>query len=242
MEITGNILPDPTETGVLPAVQAAGGGLCMVDGTLEWTGGTVWGNTAQLGGGIALYAGTVTMDQVAIAANTASYGGAMWIGSPTLDASQVRSWCNTATSEGGSFYLALWNSDALFTYLDLALNSSPVGAEVSGVDGSLASLEGAAASGNSANALFDTAGVFRVDTSAVANAGGEVFGSGTVSGSSVVLSDPLFSSVTCNDVVTDDDFTLQATSPAIDAGPSADLDVDGSRADAGANGGPGGAW
>ena len=66
----------------------------------------------------------------------------------------------------------------------------------------------------------------------------------TGSGTGNLTADPSFVSVTANGDWIDDDFTLRATSPAIDAGnPDAAYDdVEGSRNDIGAYAGPAGSW
>ena len=61
-------------------------------------------------------------------------------------------------------------------------------------------------------------------------------------GTGNLTSDPKFTSASNDGDWTNDDFTLQSTSPAINAGDPSVTDADGSRSDMGAYGGPSGAW
>ncbi len=245
--VEDNVLPDgasgTTSGGDPYTITSHGGGVCVVGGTLDLTSTNFWGNVAARGG--AIWAGegaSVTGAQVAFSGNGAAEGGAVWLGTADLALSQARSWCNAADI-GGAFWLGEPFGSAELTWVDLLDDVGGAGAaELWAVGGATADVASVVVVGNDpAYAAVDGEGNVRMRWSVAADVGGVALGN--VYTDATVLSDTRSPyAVTCDGDPTNDGFVLPAGSPALDAGDPSATDPDGSRADAGSDGGPGGAW
>ncbi len=243
------------EAGTLPAattfesggtnyvLDSGGGAICMDGGSLWLTDVLIHGGSATYGGALYLQDAELDIKRAAFAENDADYGGAVWADTSQLQAGQLRGWCNTATYDGGSFWLG-GATDASLRYVDLvddvaATGGSAVWAE----DDVFVLLDSAVVQSDapSGTAAVDGTGLVRVSWSVGAEAGGDAFGSVSERGD-VVTTTADVHTITCDGDPSNDTFVLATGSPAIDAGDEGEIDVDGTRADAGANGGPGGAW
>jgi len=185
---------------------------------------------------------SVTGAQVAFSGNGAAEGGAVWLGAADLTFSQARSWCNDADT-GGAFWLGEPFASAELTWVDLLDDTGGTGAaELWAVGGATADLASVVVVGDDpAYAAVDGDGTVRMRWSVAADVGGVALGS--VYTDSTVISDTRSPyAVTCDGDPSNDRFVLPAGSPALDAGDPSATDPDGTRADAGSRGGPGGAW
>lgn len=214
------------------------------------------------GGGVLLKSQDTTLQQVRIAGNTitsgdSAEGAGLEMESVVLDATNVVIAGNTGsstrgTTRGGGLYarettLNLTNVDvvgndctsgtckgaafALYTNVDVVARS--VAMVSNGPSGS----SGGAVHSEFGNVTIDAAWSDFWD-----NGGSPFYGVTTPSAADGNLFvDPLYTDLSAPDAW-DWDLSLAAGSPAIDAGDPSVLDVDGSRADIGSKGGPGGGW
>jgi parallel beta-helix repeat protein/predicted outer membrane repeat protein len=176
----------------------------------------VHGNRAKYGGGVALYGVSTTgaLGNNRITDNVASQdGGGVWLhGTAEIEVLNNTFAGNDGARDGGHLYTS--------TVLSVTNNLF-----VEAVDGG--------------GAYGTSATTDRYYNLAWGNAGGDWVGWSDPTGTSGNLSaDPRFVAYTPDGDETDDVLYLQAGSPAIDAGSPSILDIDGSRSDIGAYGGP----
>ncbi len=248
--IVGVPLPDEDTsidgTGALTTLTSAGGGLCVRGGTLDMTHVSIKTNHAVTGGGVYVDDGaSVTTAQLVVEGNTAAEGAGVWMGESTFDGEQVRAWCNVSTGRGGGFFLGNGYATLAVAFADLAFDGvagTDGPAEIDGVAGSIADLEDAIVFGGAGDATLGGKGAMRVTWTAVGDGGGATLGAGVATGDGVLITTAPLLTFTCNGDATDDSFVLSAGSSALDAGNPALTDADGTRADLGSNGGPGGVW
>ncbi len=232
-----------SSTGVAYTLESAGGGLCAVGGTVSATDTSFIGNSAGKGGGVYVAGGSyLGGERIAFTENEAAEGGAGWIGAAEASFSQTRSWCNTADRAGG-----FWVGDALalvsFTNADFLWDEAPSAAtELWAVEGATVVMDSVLVVGTTPGlAAIDGDGTQTAQWSVGSEIGGSGFGNVAVD-ASVVTTYDIVLEPTCDGNPANDSFVLAAGSVAIDAGNISALDTDGSRADVGSNGGPGGAW
>jgi hypothetical protein len=233
--ITENQLPPSSTTALSDTEQlvteSSGGGICIAGGSVTATDTDIVGNAADSGAGVFVAgSGTFTLTQGYVAYN-AAISGAVTIqtGSAALTNAVVA--CNTATDGIGGFSVAS-GATATLDYVTLAHDAGTVdGGELTGD----VTLQDSVLDGSSAFAALS--GVGTVSWSVLGNDPGVV--GDYVDGGSVVLATGVLASVTCGGFGTDD-FRPVTGSAAIDA--ASGTDADGSPADAGAFGGPGGGW
>ena len=188
--------------------------------------------TAWLGGHVHTAGGVVDMTRTWMTAGTAGRGGAVAVESGTFTGRNAAWTGNDGTEAGGALYVRDGDVDLRFAVL--AQNVSGLGAAVAAESGAT-SLSGVIA--------FDNAG-----SEALLNAGGAMsFHEGLVYGPEI---DVAFGAVDVSGLVeghprftneAGGDWTLRATSPALDRAVAGELDLDGTVADMGAFGG-GMAW
>lgn len=266
-EFTGNSAPTtgggavfyyPTDTslGVLDLGGSTFTENSAVDGGAVWTGwvGDAWihdnaftSNVATNSGGAVL---VYVADQVRVEGNLLCTNQAWWGGGVSVQWSNVDSWSRNrfvenAAAEGGGVHRYAsyagslrWNTwvgnvasawgggyDAVWAYADFRDNvvvDSEGGSGVYTEESWSAAYSTLAYDGFSGNQPVDAAGYFAI----VADAG------------HVQTDDPGFVRWTADGDCADDDLRLRGASPFKDAGDPASLDLDGTRADQGAYGGP----
>jgi len=229
-------------------VYSMGGGIYVADGTPSVKSSLILANSADEGGGLWLDADSnVSVLNTALAENDASSGGGVAsYGSLSVTASGLA--FNTGSGAGGNYGGAGFTvGGGTSSFLNVTMYSN-VGAGGSGYVGAsgTATLSNSIASMNSAGPVLDgeVGASVTVSYSDVYNDTGSTYGSltdETGSGGNI-SSDPSF--VSAGTTLLGSDFHLASGSPAVDAGNSAAAynDVDGSRNDMGAYGGPQGAW
>ncbi|MCK6503108.1 right-handed parallel beta-helix repeat-containing protein [Myxococcota bacterium] len=246
--ITANDLPEQqvyTSGNDTYYVYSFGGGACLLSTSAVFLGVTFAENFADQGG--ALYVddlSAVELTQSALFENTATDGAAIQVAGGSLVLSNVLGAWNDATGDGGALLLIDGELDG--TNLTIAQGSASTGAGLYISGSSSAALRNSIVASNSTEGILVDAGASYLGSY------DDVYGNGTnysgitdatgVSGN--ISEDPLFTSVSDNDDWSDDDWSLQATSPAVDAGDpgAAYRDPDGSVNDMGAYGGPDGDW
>jgi predicted outer membrane repeat protein len=196
---------------------ARGGGVCVADArSVTIARGYLHGNTADEGGAIALDTPTTSasLSNLRVTDNVATDGGGLWLdGTVQIAVTSSTFAGNDASDRGGHLY----TTGPVSLVDDLFYEA----------------IDGGAAWGAS-----DT-GSDRYYNLAWDNAGGDWLGWSDVTGTSGNLAaDPRLAAYTADGDETDDDLSLGVGSPAIDAGSPSLTDVDGSRSDIGAFGGP----
>ena len=188
--------------------------------------------TAWLGGHVHMADGQVTMVRTWFTSGTAARGGAVAMESGSL-AVRNAVWTGSDGREaGGALYARSGELDMRFAVL--ASNVSSLGAAVA-VESATATLTGVIAWDNAGSEALLNAG------GSMSFAEGLVYGPevdaaiGTVDLAGVVYEEPRFTNASASD------WTLRATSPALDAAVAGEMDLDGTVADMGAFGG-GTAW
>ena len=220
---------------------ASGGGMYLFSSSPSLSDVTFSGNSANMGGGgMHLLSSSPTFTNVIISDNSAIHGGGMYISSSSPTFTNVTISDNSATYGGG---MHLLSSSPTFTNVTFSGNSATYGGGIfflfnihSGLDGSSPTLTNSILWGNLPQEIyfFDDGDPSSITIAYSDIQGGEEgigsVGSGIVYwGEGNIDADPQFTDPD------NGDFTLQATSPCIDAGdPSSPLDPDGTRADMGA--------
>ena len=250
LKITANLLPPAstsTSGNVTTYTYSEGGGLCFLDSSSSANGLTVAANYADQGGGIYLDKdSSILVTQSQIAQNAATDGGGIEANSGTLTmVNAVTAW-NTASNQGGG---VLSNAGTLF-------ETNVVHAGDNALTGGGLELYGATTSNLRSIIVYAVQNGYGLNVDATAttsitfsdvygNTPGNYNGFTDPTGTSGDLSvAPLFTAVTADGDWTNDEWTLNASSPVIDQGDDdpALNDRDATRNDMGAYGGPGGGW
>jgi len=216
-------------------------------GAIRVTGGSVslrelvaYRNLAGRGGGAVAADGAdaVVLTRGYLHANSAADGGGLWFdGVVSASTSNTRFTDNVASDDGGGAwtsgsYASTWTNNT-FAGNDATSDGGHLygAAELDLVNNLfLEAVDGGGAWGTSGDRYYNL--VWN-------NAGGDWVGWSDVTGTSGNLDvDPRVVSFTADGDESDDDLSLRTGSPAIDAGSTAIADVDGSRSDIGAFGGP----
>ncbi len=231
-------------TGGAVNLKSRGGGICVIEGPVTLDGVRIADNFAERGGGIYVEGSSaLSLTEVEITGNAATYGGGVYAGEGSLAVSRFRSWCNSASASGGGVYLGSSYVDLELFFADLVLDTAVgTGSAVGGVSGSLVELDSVVAVGDGTVALLATDGTMRIQYSALTVPTGTAIGDGVAEGDDVTTSVTSPYSVSCDGNPDNDSFVLASDSPAVDGGTPTLSDPDRTRADAGANGGPSGAW
>ena len=202
---------------------------------------TAFLNVAGLSGGAIALDGvdTVVAGRIYLHGNAANDGGGVWVDGTGTEATftNIRLTDNAATDDGGGAWVG---SGAVASWT----NNTFAGNDASSAGGQLYATDEVDLVNNIFLDGVDGGGAWGVTGDRYynlvsANAGGDWVGWSDVTGTSGNVDvDPRVTRYTADGDETDDDLSLQASSPAIDAGSPAVADVDGSRADIGAFGGP----
>ena len=247
-----NVLPDYAYSELSSTdtlyVYSMGGGIYVANGTPTVTSSLLLLNSADEGGGLWLDGDSnVSVTKTAFGQNDASSGGGVAsYGSLSLTASGLA--FNTASGAGGNFGGAAFSvGGGTSSFLNVTMYSN-IGAGGSGYVGAsgTATLSNSIAATNTAGPILDgeVGASVTVAYSDVYDGAGSNYGSLTdetgVGGN--ISADPAFSGA--GTTWLGSDFQLDASSPAVNAGnPAAAYnDVDGSRNDMGAYGGPEAVW
>ncbi len=206
------------------------------------------------GGAIYMSDVEVTMTDVDILENSASYGSAIYANSGKIDATRVRMMGNESdfaavysftTSFTGRNLLIAQNRGAQLTWysgddlLDLqymTLADNDVTEQLAVYSQEFA-LTGSIVSGGQGYGVTDW-NLFGSYAYSLFDTPFGSYGPDILGGVGLVWAEAEFDEVSDNGDWTDDDYTLSASSPAVNAGPPGDLDLDGSAADMGYWGGP----
>ncbi len=229
-------------------VNSYGGGLCFLTSATMATALYVNENYADQGGGIYLDEfSNIDVAESWLIANSSTDGAAIESDGGTLALTNVASTWNEASNDGGGL-LALGNSALTYINVTVGGDDASSGGGLYLADASDATVVNTIVYGAATGegVLVDAGAVFSGSYNDVfGNAGGEYAGITDPTGTNGNISaDPLFTSVSYDNNAYNDDWTLGAGSPAIDAGdPSAAYnDADGSPNDMGAFGGPASDW
>ncbi len=222
-----------------------GGGGCFLDSLSVLEDVTIMGNYADQAGGLYIDGTSLLqLERVAVVGNTATDSAAIMVDGGGLLGNNLIVNTNVATTDGGG--VSIIDGAAVLTNLTVVLNQATTGA-------------GVWFSGNSTGRLYNSIvatntgdGVLASSTTVLQAEYNNVVGNTTnYSGltdptgtSGNISQDPLFVVLTDNGDATDEDLHLGSGSPSANTGnpDSAYNDVDGSRNDMGAYGGPGGGW
>jgi hypothetical protein len=229
-------------------VYSMGGGAYVTDGTPIILDTMFLENSADEGGGLYLdTSSVVSAEHTVFAQNAASSGGGV-ASYGTLGMTASAFAFNDSTGAGGNYggaALTVGAGTSTLTNVTLYSNVGAAGSVSLSSSGSL-NLTNSIAVTNSAGAILDgdVGAVLTVTYSDVFDGAGNDWGSFTdgTGSSGNIGQDPLF--VTTGSTWTTSDLNLRPTSPGIDsANPAAAYnDVDGSRGNMGAYGGPEGGW
>ncbi|MFT5679802.1 MAG: hypothetical protein ACI8RZ_000707 [Myxococcota bacterium] len=228
-------------------VYSFGGGIFVEDGTVLFEDGSLIENSADQGGGVYLDSTSIgEVDTSFVIANTAGDGGGFQVDGGELSLTNVASMWNEGTGDGGGIFLI----DAVLyaTNVSQGGDDAPTGGGIYASGSSAATVmnsiivEAGAGEGVLVGGSASFTGTYN---DVYNNAGGDYSGTTDPTGSNGnISSDPLFSTWTDNSNYADDDMTLSAKSPGIDAGdPTSSYDdADGTTNDMGAWGGASSDW
>ncbi len=228
-------------------VYSYGGGIFVAGGTVVMEDSSLIENSADQGGGVYIDATSIAdITSSWVISNTATDGGGFELDGGELSLTNVASMWNAASSDGGGIFLI----DAILyaTNITQGGDDAPTGGGIYASGSSTATVMNSiiAEAGTGEGVLVGGSASFTGTYNDVYNnAGGDYSGITDPTGSSGNISaDPVFATWTDNSNYADDDMSLGATSPAIDAGnPSSTYnDADGTGNDMGAWGGPGSSW
>ena len=222
-----------------------GGGLCIQNGSPALDGVYVIANYADQGGGIYIdESSSMTVTGGYIADNEASDGGGVQVDGGSLSLTNVISTFNSADDDGGAALIVDGSISAINVSVagDDATNGG--GFYVSG-SSSLNLLNSIVYDTTAEGILVGSSGSFTGKYNNVWGNATDYSGITDPTGSNGNISlDPDFGSLSDDDDYTNDDLTLDSSSPSIDAGnpSSAYDDADGTTNDQGAYGGPSSDW
>lgn len=252
--IKGNTLPayEVAKGGVKAYAQtwiySYGGAVCASNSNISMTGVDIYDNFADEGGGIYVTTGSaVTYSQGKITFNSADDGGGVALDGGTISLTNAAIYCNTAVTDGGGIFTEVTGSvvmtnGALYKNISATGVTHGVGAYV-GASTNFYMYNSVVQEATNAYALYGAgSGTFSYNN--VYNTPGGTYGGAMAAGPNSISSNKNFTSVTCDNSVSNDDFTLVSGSPDINAGDpsSAYNDYDGTRNDMGPKGGPKGNW
>lgn len=252
------------ETDTLSGVTITGGtGLLASETDLYYEGGGIYvygskltlndvvlkGNTASTGGGIASGFSTLVLNNVRLEDNEAYYGAGMAITGGYVEAHGLQ-----LVGNQGGFATAAGLTDTTAQLVDVLVNADR---STEGLDGILAqgttltltnatffdldvALNVPDGTATLDNVIFHNVGTgvaggaSTVFTVSYSDSSGATFSGVEFTGTGNIAADPSFVAASANGDASDDDLTLVAGSPCIDAGDPALLDPDGTRSDMGA--------
>ncbi len=233
--LTDSVVEDNHLDVVATSPQAYGGGLVLqhqdtVMDRVSIAGNSISSGDLAYGGGLEMESATLTGTNVVIAGNEGASvrgtisGGGLFARETTLDltnADVVGNNCTGGTCNGAAFNF--------YTTVDLVLRSTTM------TDNGASGARGGAVYSNFGNVTIDAAW-----SNFYGNGSSPFYGATTPSAvDGNLFVDPLYTDTSAADAW-DWDLTLAPGSPVIDAGDPSVTDVDGTRADIGSEGGPGG--
>ena len=254
LSIEDNVLPDFSQDSSGSFTQiwrySYGGGLCVQSGVVSLQGVSFVLNQADTGGAIyAARGAVVSLEQVEVASNVATDGAGIYLDGADLSATNSVVACNQADVDGGGVF-ASGAITASFTNVSFYGNASSDSGEQRGSQifqqgsGGTLRLHNSIAQATSSSYAIYGAGTGQFSYNDVYNSSwtGMNYGGTFSAGARDISADPSFENAHCSTGPAN--FALAGSSPAIDAGDPDSIfnDVDGSRNDMGAFGGPGGAW
>jgi hypothetical protein len=238
---TGSAL-DPGLSAYVGNSATGAGGAIWAEGPLIVTGATLQANTAGEGGGLVWSAGGGhTVQRCQLWSNTATGpGGAAWLGAGSSGTFRNNWIQDNAAGDGAGVWVA---GGATVANNTLAANvGTGEGAAVRVVGDAATVTANLAHFHDGLSSIFADLGSTSVvthNTAFATSSGTDLGGALTVDVNENRSENPAFVAFSDNSDPTDDDLSLQPSSPAIDSGPAGQLDPDGTPNDRGATGGPG---
>jgi hypothetical protein len=251
--VRDNTLPEFTQVSMGSYTQywlySYGGGIAILNSATDLTGISVTGNYADQGGGIYVSDGAVTsIEQSKITDNSATDGAGVEVSTGTAYLTNTALYCNTADTDGGGLFTEVsglaYLVNTVFYQNDAAAGTTHGADAYVGASTGFYLYNSIVEARSGAVALYGV-GSGSIEYSNVRNDGtGGIYGGSLSGGVGTISSGNNFTSVTCDGNPLNDDFTLRSGSASINAGnPNVSYnDVDGTRNDMGAHGGPGGNW
>ncbi len=222
-----------------------GGGGCFLDSLSELR--DVWflDNFADQGGGIYVDdTSLLQLQRVVVAGSTATDGAGVFLDGGGMVASNLILSTNTASEDGGG--LLMLESVASISNATVTMNRAAGGAGIWLLGNSSARIVNSIIAGNNGDGVRGSASAgLLFEYNNVQGNTSNYTGVTSRSGSSGNIElDPMFVLVSNDGDESNDDLRLQSGSPSVDAGnpDAAYNDVDGTRNDMGAYGGPAGSW
>jgi hypothetical protein len=228
-------------------VESMGGALCVSGGSVTLDEVKFSDNYADVGGGV--YAGNSAVIDLAHAwfdDNDASDGAGIAADGSTVTVTNGVLACGDATTDGGGFFAQ--SSTVTFInvlFYDNTAALSTINGSAGYVDSSSSgTLWNVVADGDTTAPLFYSAGTGTIGYADISNSGSGGSTGGSWASSNETAVGGQVTGITCNGDWTDDSAALSSGASGIDAGDpsSAYNDVDGTRNDLGALGGPNGLW
>ena len=246
-------LADQASTGDYTQVwlSSYGGGICVVDGNVSLDNVWVINNYADAGGGIFVSGSAIlSVAHTQISENDASDGGGLFVSEAAINLTNSVLACNSATTDGGGIFT---ESSANIDGENIVVygNESAITGTARGADLWLASATGFQWINSIVENDIATSMVYGTGSATLQynnvyndNYSGSTYGGALAAGSGSISMGGNFVRSACDGNARNDDWTLDATSGALDAGnpAAAYSDVDGTDNDMGAYGGPGGSW
>ncbi len=224
-----------------------GGGVCVHDGIVTFGGSIIADNYADQGGGIYADRGTtVSFTQGLVSDNGATDGGGLNLNDATAAFTNAIVACNDAATDGGGIFSET-SGGATFLQTVLFGNSSSTTGSARGLNAFVGAgtnfvlTSSISESALAASSLWG-AGSGTFDYNTVYNSVGGTYGGTLAAGTGAYFVGNNFISARCDGNAYNDDYALVRSSVAIDHGDPTSNDVDETRADMGAYGGPNGAW
>ncbi len=228
-------------------VESMGGALCVEGGTVSFDEVYFSDNFADVGGG--LYAGTGSTVDLAHAwfdDNEASDGAGIAADDASVTLTNGVLACGDATADGGGFFA----ESSTVTFINVVFYDNT--SALSSINGSAGYIDASSsgtlwnviADGNTTAPLFYSGGTGTLGYADLSNSGSGGSTGGSWSSTSVTSVGGQITGISCDGNAANDSAALASGASGVNAGdPSAAYnDVDGSRNDLGALGGPNGSW
>lgn len=255
LSIETNLLPvfDQHSVGSFEQywLYSEGGGVCGLDANITMTNVVIAKNYADQGGGVYASAGSIIeIDGGNVSENDASDGGGFNISNGTAEITNAIVSCNTADTDGGGVYMES-SGTADFENASFYGNTSDTSGSLRGADAWIGAsttfnLMNSIVENDIATALLYGAGTGTSSYNNIVNdsGSGSTYAGSFAAGTGDISSTSNYTRARCDGNTANDSFALVAASVSINAGnpDPAYNDVDGTRNDQGAYGGPGGSW
>ncbi|MFN7146280.1 MAG: hypothetical protein ACK4YP_21080, partial [Myxococcota bacterium] len=252
VDIRDNTLPEfeQTLTGRFTQtwMYSAGGGVCLLNSNATFSDSYVAGNFADEGGGIHASGSSFAFEQGFVGENDAVDGGGVHLSAASASFSNAIVHCNAAETDGGGLFTET-EGTATFTNTVFYGNTSSTSGSTRGSQAYIGTsttfnLYNSILEANTSVPLVYGLGAGTHNYNNAYNGSGATYGGTIVAGTGAISAGSNFMSASCEGNPYNDNFALRAGGSSVNAGnPDAAFnDVDGSRNDLGAYGGPNGTW